>query len=723
MLDQLHQRANIGMVALGSGTDVLGSGPGCDRHQKLVFSALRLDTDQPANAISAVAKYIKLLEIHMNPLNMSAIITANMCSGSPIARPQLSGMYLVKESDNQVGSIGGRILHPQWIDRDLPKLWKTTCTCLHEGLCKGFPDETMSSIRPIWLVDVTRQCLVQAPEKCSYVALSYVWGDRATLKAVRNNVSRLQETGSLSMNHLATPIAKTIRDAMGVVGLLGERYLWVDTLCIVHDEELQKHTEMAKMAAIYGNASVTILAVQGEHANYGLRGFGDISEPRNLHQSVHSLGDEVRVVQNPIEPNYLELGIDNPVWESRGWTYQEHLFSRRRLIFDGDSVRWECAAAIWREHVELPSHLKPHYNQVIDCQSLFRPSIPGLTGLQSILQVYNKRNFTYPEDALNGFAGISFAISPALAGRFVSGLPTAFFDIALLWQPHDKIFRRVARDPKRKHCLPSWSWAGWSGLVNLDSRSASDFVRNSPGRVKFSHERRIMRILSWKYHDTPESPGTSIEASILSSKETWMEGRIEAVQGWTEHFISESPEARYEPPDPRSPTMYFYKHAAHPSYEFWYPIPLLLQEDAIPGILAPYISCRTRRAWMFPGEELPKKNGYCPVLSLRDKEKIWAGIIQPHDGLDESGEALQDPSEAVELVEIAMGFCRDSTSPWPGIEEIRHLERPKEGQWYEYYWVMWVGWTEGIAYRKGLGRVHRRIWEEHRGELFDLMLG
>jgi hypothetical protein len=296
----------------------------------------------------------------------------------------------------------------------------------------------------------------------------------------------------------------------------------------------------------------------------------------------------------------------------------------------------------------------------------------------------------------------------------------------LLWQPNDRISRRVARDPEKRHCLPSWSWAGWSGPVDFDFRSASDFMRDSPeGAATYSwaHEKRITRTLSWKYHNIPESPGTPIYASILSSKDAWMGGLIKPTLGWTKHSTCESPKARYEPPDPRSTPLYFYKHIAHPDYEFWYPIPLLRQESGISGILAPYISCRTRRAWMFIGQELLNMNQYPPVFSLRDKNKVWAGIIKAHDSIDASGKVLQEPIEAVELVEIAKGFCRDDASVGHGIVEIRHSERPKLCHWYEYYWVMWVGWNKGIAHRKGLGRVHKSIWEEQRGELFDFMLG
>lgn len=233
--------------------------------------------------------------------------------------------------------------------------------------------------------------------------------------------------------------------------------------------------------------------------------------------------------------------------------------------------------------------------------------------------------------------------------------------------------------------------------------------------------RRITRLLSWKYHETVESPGTPIQTSIFACREAYLEGQSECPSGWTRHPISENPEARYETPDPRIPSSWFYKHATHPGFDFWYPIPLPRPGDMFSSVLAPYVSCRTQRAWLFPAEEILKRNGYRPVLSLRDQVGTWAGVLQPHGHLP--GETLEMLTEAIELVEIAIGLCRDTTSPWPGLEEIRHEERLKTGQWYEYYRVMWVEWTDGIAYRKGLGRVCKHIWEEQERKPIHLILG
>jgi Heterokaryon incompatibility protein (HET) len=69
---------------------------------------------------------------------------------------------------------------------------------------------------------------------------------------------------------------------MDVVGLLGERYLWVDCLCIVQDDQESLYNQVNNMASIFGDACVTIIAAQGTSAHCGLRGLPNISAGRDL---------------------------------------------------------------------------------------------------------------------------------------------------------------------------------------------------------------------------------------------------------------------------------------------------------------------------------------------------------------------------------------------------------------------------------------------------------
>jgi Heterokaryon incompatibility protein (HET) len=42
-------------------------------------------------------------------------------------------------------------------------------------------------------------------------------------------------------------------------GKLGLRYLWVDSLCIVQDDELEKQSEIARMQYLYQSAYITMV--------------------------------------------------------------------------------------------------------------------------------------------------------------------------------------------------------------------------------------------------------------------------------------------------------------------------------------------------------------------------------------------------------------------------------------------------------------------------------
>jgi hypothetical protein len=79
-------------------------------------------------------------------------------------------------------------------------------------------------------------------------------------------------------------------DSIGLVPLLEERYLWIDALCIVQDDDNVKLEELKRMAAIYASSILTIIAGDGLDAHHGLRGIRGFSGNREIEQKVQRFG-------------------------------------------------------------------------------------------------------------------------------------------------------------------------------------------------------------------------------------------------------------------------------------------------------------------------------------------------------------------------------------------------------------------------------------------------
>ncbi|EJP60925.1 heterokaryon incompatibility protein [Beauveria bassiana ARSEF 2860] len=481
------------------------------------------------------------------------------------------------------------------------------------------------------------------------------------------------------------------------------------------------------MGGIYANSSVTILAIQGNHADSGLRGFHGISEPRNLQQVVHYLEDRTKILQFPAEGQFHDVECLNPRWSTRAWTYQENMCSPRKLIFDGDSLRWECMENVWREHIDGNVQLDTPYRGVAACRSMLQASIPEFSEFQMVLNEYNCREFSYPEDATDAFSGISHCISAAVGGELITGLPSVCFDVFLLWSPQTRVSRRQPIDSTRAGSLPSWSWVGWSGAISINIGSAAHFLKKSPSKIyRAANSHILTSLVEWKRHERPDIPGVPINPGISRQRALWLKDELSLTSEWSMHDIWESPELECDLKNLNYTPATFFKNAKHPEYEFRYPIPIA-QPESKPSVINPsFISCCTRRAYMLSAERIRKFYGKAPVFSLRDEYGRWVGALEPLVRFAESADRMNmQEDELVEVVELARGCCPDTTASETGIEELDHPERRggTDDGWYHFHWVMWIEWEEEVAYRKGIGRICSTVWETQSKEHINLMLG
>ncbi|KAK5651427.1 hypothetical protein OQA88_12515 [Cercophora sp. LCS_1] len=137
---------------------------------------------------------------------------------------------------------------------------------------------------------------------------------------------------------------------MQVTKGLGYRYLWVDKYCIDQRNPSEKADQIGKMDLIYSNAELVIIAAAGPDERYGLPGVG--STPRFTQQVVRFNGiTALNTAPNPIAVVYKSE------WWRRGWTFQECLLPRRRLIFTEHESFFECSCANWRESLGGVEHI------------------------------------------------------------------------------------------------------------------------------------------------------------------------------------------------------------------------------------------------------------------------------------------------------------------------------------------------------------------------------
>ncbi|OAL43977.1 hypothetical protein IQ07DRAFT_475527, partial [Pyrenochaeta sp. DS3sAY3a] len=104
--------------------------------------------------------------------------------------------------------------------------------------------------------NVTKIRLIEPEEPLpSYATLSYCWGMNVQPCWLTSAVLQAYEQG---IDFASFP--QTIKDAITVAKGLHIRHLWVDSLCIIQDDEMDKEREIGQMGRIYQRSTITILA-------------------------------------------------------------------------------------------------------------------------------------------------------------------------------------------------------------------------------------------------------------------------------------------------------------------------------------------------------------------------------------------------------------------------------------------------------------------------------
>ena len=409
---------------------------------------------------------------HVNTLKQPEDIrTSRFMSFHTCTKPVPSVEGFCSDEPQKVGAtnvkFGGRVRSNQ-IDLRLPSRWLRLCQERHGSRCRPISplSGSLQDIPGLRLIDVKNLCVIKAPSKCEYCALSYCWGQSANFICTRSNVKSLEFPAALVLDRLP----RTIRHAIQITGALGVRYLWVDALCIVQDDEAMIACQIPLMSQIYERATATIIAASGDDSHHGLAGV-DLGT-RNVERTIIKLPN-LDLLQIIDDGSYD--GLRQSRWQTRAWTMQEELFSRRRLVFTPQQMYWQCKCAFWMEEFELESAREEiSFNRPTGGWNPDFPELPfdikdfDQALYRQLVREYLRKTMTYAADSLRAFAGVMTALSKGTEQQILWGIPEKFFSRALEWQAQSAQQRHLGNERIKLPTgdfvsvpFPSWSWSAW----------------------------------------------------------------------------------------------------------------------------------------------------------------------------------------------------------------------------------------------------------------------
>ena len=602
------------------------------------------------------------------------------------------------------------------------KHWYTTCL---NGKCGGIPlaSPRIDLPKGFRIIDVHRMCIVGGNNDSRYLALSYVWGGSKALLNTKENKADF-ETESGLLNKLEE-LPRTIIDAIDLVRELGERHLWVDSLCIIQNDEEDKANQITAMGMIYSSAVLTIAATSGNYADAGFA--GGQTGLRTFTQLI----EKVQGLSLANRPTTFDKTIDGSFWITRAWTLQERILSSRVLYVADQRCFFTChhrpdAFMEGLDDTENGLTVRPLPVLISDYSRNLIPSSRAVNILSysRTVKAYSSRQLRYASDMLNAFKGIAARLRPVFRSDLLFGIPRSELDSQILWQPYGPMTRR--RDHQTGlPIFPSWSWAGWIGKVQCNTRETlsriewidddgKTFSSNDCRYPKGAHRDPLKRILyrwEWKealengvpYYWEVKNPDQYFLHPTAPEDERMIGPNLR--QG-TDHIVFEAEVTNtFEIGLGHYWTMAIFFHKCTPENHTVCPLPVRDPD----GYIAGYV--------LVPGDVSTKLNSEARYEIIRISRAQCTSQADRGEG---NPDLLVD-SEAttLEITHFPDAPDINTSRNGYGFDEQRFDSKKP---WCVYN-IMLVEMKEGVAYRVGVGTMHIDAWAQSKREKKTIVLG
>ncbi|KAM5349644.1 hypothetical protein ACJ41O_006149 [Fusarium nematophilum] len=280
------------------------------------------------------ADEVEFLSFHLNVLDEGPEYALRLEVEIMDTGRTLNPRFVIQVLEEDERPFHGHAVRQEAADMSRLKRWLQVCDEVHAHQERGQRSPKGALAKTLRLVDTTDNCVREVEIPCEYACLSYVWGTGSHTQYTTRTQAMLEKPGSLATSN----IPQTILDAMKVTQEVGLRYIWIDALCIRQDDPQDKERIIGEMGKIYGNAAFTIMASANSSPSDGLPGVG---VPRSQEQIKGQVqGMILGVAFQDARRRHDE--IEDGRWNSRGWTFQERVLSRRAIYFTKSQMCFVC---------------------------------------------------------------------------------------------------------------------------------------------------------------------------------------------------------------------------------------------------------------------------------------------------------------------------------------------------------------------------------------------
>ncbi|KAG4422840.1 hypothetical protein IFR04_004062 [Cadophora malorum] len=223
---------------------------------------------------------------------------------------------------------------------DLMATWSSQCLqghprCAHRNSAQRLPTRVLDlgPASPAEENGSYLRLMSSNGRRARYACLSYRWSSLAQqYRTTRQNYH--EHLCNIAIQRLP----QTFRDAIKLVRHLGLRYLWIDCLCIIQDDDDDWERECGRMASIFEHSFITISALSAKDSTSGLFHRWNTFDAWKLHIQTRD-GTQIGLRG---EQSTLKGDLENSSMSLRGWILQEKILSPALAHFGHTQIHWEC---------------------------------------------------------------------------------------------------------------------------------------------------------------------------------------------------------------------------------------------------------------------------------------------------------------------------------------------------------------------------------------------